>query len=99
MRELAGLYFGVLRFLLVLGILWALLPFAVFGMKPKMDHAIHELQKANTQLAQMISLLGVVSARLPPEPPQHDTANGAPTVAGTVAPDSAEPTNQPRSDS
>ena len=42
-----------LVFLLV-GLLWILLPFAVFGTKPLIEKAIKEAQAANAQLKQLV---------------------------------------------
>jgi hypothetical protein len=40
-------------FLLVLGILWFFLPFAVFGTKPKIDKLLEEAKRANELLAEI----------------------------------------------
>jgi ABC-type uncharacterized transport system permease subunit len=39
--------------MLTLGVLWFLLPFAVFGMKPKLDAMLVEMRKANALLESM----------------------------------------------
>lgn len=57
MEGLAGFTFVAVIFLIVLAIVWTLLPFAVFGTKPKLDRMIAELQKANAQLAEINALL------------------------------------------
>ena len=45
-----GLYLVVVLFLVFLAILWFILPFAIFGTKPKLDAVLHELKKSNAQL-------------------------------------------------
>lgn len=52
MTELFGSTFGAFLslFLLVWAILWFLLPFAVFGIKGKLDELIAESKKTNEQL-------------------------------------------------
>ncbi len=39
---------------LFVGVLWILLPFAVFGTKPLIEKAIKEAQAANAQLKQLV---------------------------------------------
>lgn len=46
---LLGLVVGI--FLLVLAILWFILPFAIFGIKPKLDMILTDLNKTNKLLA------------------------------------------------
>lgn len=50
MNELAGVTMVLTLLALLLGALWFFLPFAVFGTKPKIDAAIAEARRANTQL-------------------------------------------------
>lgn len=52
----AGLFSGtvgllILLFLVVLAILWFVLPFAVFGIKARLDTLIEEQRKTNAVLA------------------------------------------------
>lgn len=39
---------------LVLAVLWALVPFAVFGLKPKLDVLIGEQRRTNALLEQLL---------------------------------------------
>lgn len=48
---LGGLNLIVVLFLFVLGILWFLLPFAIFGTKDRLNELIAETQKTNAELA------------------------------------------------
>ncbi|ANO50691.1 hypothetical protein [Woeseia oceani] len=48
-----GLYLIIVLFLVILGILWFLLPFAVFGTKAKLDALIAETRKTNEELNQL----------------------------------------------
>ena len=50
MEEAKVLYVLLFIFLLVLGLLWFLLPFAVFGIKPKMDALLQEAKTMNETL-------------------------------------------------
>lgn len=43
-------YLLVALFLLVLAILWFLLPFAVFGIKGRLDLLVQEVQQSNAEL-------------------------------------------------
>jgi hypothetical protein len=45
----------VFLFALVLGVLWFLLPFAVFGTKARLDKLIAELQTVNANLEILIA--------------------------------------------
>jgi len=47
----------ILAFAITLGILWFLLPFAVFGTKPKLDGLKEELQQVNQNLQLLIGEL------------------------------------------
>lgn len=42
-------------FLVVLAILWFLLPFAIFGTKPKLDELLQETKRANDLLCKISS--------------------------------------------
>ena len=53
MDEAGVLYIVVALFLVVLAILWFLLPFAIFGTKPKLDELLVETRKTNTELAEI----------------------------------------------
>ena len=44
----------VFLFAFVLGVLWFLLPFAVFGTKARLDKIIAELQTLNTNLTKSV---------------------------------------------
>ena len=44
----------VFLFAIVLGVLWFLLPFAVFGTKARLDRLIVELQAVNANLTKLI---------------------------------------------
>jgi hypothetical protein len=76
---LLGIY---VIFLLVLGVLWFFLPFAVFGTKPKLDAVIGELRKLNKTIENMAAQQRVLveqqkllipPGRLPPTPPASMT--------------------------
>lgn len=41
-------------FLLIFAVLWFLLPFAVFGVKARIDKAVSEVQRVNAQLEALI---------------------------------------------
>ncbi len=56
MEGMGALFSGIFGiviflFLLVLAILWFILPFAIFGIKPKLDMILQELDKTNKLLA------------------------------------------------
>lgn len=53
MQALNGLSVAVVIFLLVLGVLWALLPFAVFGIKDLAKTLIAEQRKTNELLVRI----------------------------------------------
>ena len=40
---------------LVIAVLWSLLPFAVFGIKQRLDKMIEELEKLNSKVAKLES--------------------------------------------
>lgn len=52
MGGLAGMYVAGVLFLTVLGIVWILLPFAIFGTKAKLDTLIAETRKTNALLTE-----------------------------------------------
>ena len=57
MAELGVLYAFVVLFLVVLGILWFFLPFAVFGTQPKIERLIQEAKVTNEILCDIRDLL------------------------------------------
>jgi hypothetical protein len=57
MNELAGLYLIWVLFLTVLAIVWILLPFAIFGTKPKLNAVVEQLRAVNSQLVKTNELL------------------------------------------
>ena len=62
MEEAGVLYLVVGLFLIVLAILWFLLPFAIFGTKPKLDELLAETKKTNTELAEIRDYLSRLRA-------------------------------------
>lgn len=65
--ELGTLYLVVLLIALVAGVLWILLPFAVFGIKPRLDLLLHEQRETNALLKSMAERSRQTQA-LPPAP-------------------------------
>lgn len=55
-------------FLVILGILWMVLPFAVFGTKPLIQVAINELRTANKHLASIAASLKHLESEVSPPP-------------------------------
>ncbi len=53
MAAMGGLYLVALLFGVVIGILWIILPFAVFGTKPLLRELISEIRETNALLANM----------------------------------------------
>jgi len=53
MNDILSGGFGIMitLFLFILGILWFMLPFAVFGTKDKLNELIQETKKTNEQLS------------------------------------------------
>lgn len=51
MEAIGGLSILWILFLLVLGILWFLLPFAIFGTKDRLRDLIEENRRSNQELA------------------------------------------------
>jgi cell division protein FtsL len=58
-QTLGGIYLFVVVFLVVLAILWFLLPFAIFGTKPKLDQLIAETRKTNAELERLREQISV----------------------------------------
>lgn len=58
MTEYLGTTFGlfIFIFLVILGILWFVLPFAVFGIKSRMDKLIAETRATKAALRELIEL-------------------------------------------
>lgn len=56
-NTIGWLYFVAIIFLFVLVVLWFLMPFAVFGTKPKLDVLIAEQRETNAKLAAIAELL------------------------------------------
>jgi flagellar basal body-associated protein FliL len=67
MESLAGLYGIAIIFLLVLAVLWFLLPFAVFGIKPKIDEVLAEVKQTNNILKDVGAALQILVNVLDPE--------------------------------
>lgn len=70
-------YLFVVVFLFVLGILWLLLPFAVFGIKNRLDLMLTEIKQVNVELrrsnAELWDLRKQVGAQaMPPAEPPPD---------------------------
>ena len=55
---LGGFGIVIVLFLVVLAILWFLLPFAIFGIKDKLDLLISESKKTNQELEKIGKKLG-----------------------------------------
>lgn len=47
-----GLIFAILW--LVLVVVWIILPFAIFGIKPRLDRMIHEQKRTNELLSKLL---------------------------------------------
>ena len=67
MEEMGAMFGGIFGlviflFLLVLAILWFILPFAIFGIKPKLDKILEELDKTNRLLAAFSSAAKLTSS-------------------------------------
>ncbi|MBA1447055.1 MAG: hypothetical protein M3H12_02865 [Chromatiales bacterium] len=50
----SALYIFLVLYLAFAGMLWIILPFAIFGIKPRLDH---QAKTANEQMAQITKLL------------------------------------------
>lgn len=71
-----GAYILFVVFLVVLAIVWILLPFAIFGIKPKLDALVHQMRQSNERLNEIAELL---HARNVTELPAHvDSPPSAP---------------------
>jgi len=55
MEEIGVLYVVGAAFLIVLGVLWFFLPFAIFGIKDKLSELIEESKTTNKQLSELQS--------------------------------------------
>jgi hypothetical protein len=53
MQGTTGAFTAVWLFLFVLTVLWFLLPFAIFGIKPKLDAVIVEMRVTNKLLKEL----------------------------------------------
>ena len=60
MEAISGLGVLWILFLLVLGILWFLLPFAIFGTKDRLRDMIEEQRRTNQELAAIRKQLGEI---------------------------------------
>lgn len=60
MEAISGLGVLWILFLLVLGILWFLLPFAIFGTKDRLRDLIEEQRRTNQELAAIRKQLGEI---------------------------------------
>ena len=65
-------------FLIALMVVWVMLPFAIFGTKPKLDQIRNQLQEINAQLARIAALVRVAVAD------QDPTASERKPIPGTV---------------
>ena len=52
-ETLGGIYIFVALFLLVLAVLWFFLPFAIFGIKDKLNELIQETKRTNKELVKL----------------------------------------------
>ena len=67
-QTFGGIYLFIFLFLVVLAILWFLLPFAVFGTKPKLDQLIAETKKTNAELERLREQMAVPKVAKSTEP-------------------------------
>ncbi len=58
-----GLIFMI--FMLIVGILWFLMPFAVFGIKARLDEHLKEVKQTNRLLTQIAEASKAKTARAP----------------------------------
>ena len=84
MNELAGLGVLLTLFLLVLAVLWTCLPFALFGIKPRLDK-IAAAQHENAELLRQV-IGELQAARGYQRPPVPVLAQSSPAVAPTPPP-------------
>lgn len=64
MEAIGGLSILWILFLLVLGVLWFLLPFAIFGTKDRLRDLIEENRRSNQELAAIRKQLGELQQSL-----------------------------------
>ena len=81
MQALNGLSAAVVIFLFFLGVLWALLPFAVFGIKDLAKTLIAEQRKTNELLARLAGVSEMKTRGAPPYEPTNLYGTG-PVPAG-----------------
>ena len=65
MESYGFLYLSGFLFLLVLAILWFFLPFAIFGIQPKIDKLLDESKRTNELLDAIRAALGTIAAASP----------------------------------
>ena len=53
METLAGLYVVLSIFLVVMAVIWFFLPFAVFGIKGKLDELLKEIKEIRIQVQEI----------------------------------------------
>lgn len=68
MEAISGLSILWILFLVVLGILWFLLPFAIFGTKDRLRDLIEENRRGNQELAAIRKQLGELQQTLKDKP-------------------------------
>ncbi len=68
MEAIGGLSILWILFLLVLGILWFLLPFAIFGTKDRLRDLIEENRRSNQELAAIRKQLSELQQTLKDKP-------------------------------
>ncbi len=68
MEAIGGLSILWILFLLVLGILWFLLPFAIFGTKDRLRDLIEENRRSNQELAAIRKQLAELQQTLKDKP-------------------------------
>lgn len=96
MEAFAGLGVFAFLFLLVLGILWTCLPFAVFGTKPRLDKLHAEQRSTNDLLRQLIGEMQAARGyQVPPvEIEQHLPAQPHEPKAAPSTPEASHPAPQ-----
>ncbi len=68
MEAIGGLSILWILFLLVLGVLWFLLPFAIFGTKDRLRDLIEENRRSNQELAAIRKQLAELQQTLTDKP-------------------------------
>lgn len=68
MEAIGGLSILWILFLLILGILWFLLPFAIFGTKDRLRDLIEENRRSNQELAAIRKQLAELQQTLKDKP-------------------------------